>query len=226
MVTTVGSTTTTIPIKITQVTPVEDYFMINWRFDIRCNYDCCYCDAEWHSNSSPIRTLEELQLTWQNIMASVDTKGRKIKLAFYGGEPTANRNFLPLVEWLYANYGDRLGHVGFSTNGSAPVKIYERLIGYMDWISFSTHSEFWDEDHFFRTVLAVKALTNGTDKRINVSIMDEPWNQDRVAYYKELLTANAIDFKPGVIRWEHAIRLDPKINTKNKLYKFNDNQTR
>ena len=208
--------------KIVKVTPVDDFFMINWRFDIRCNYDCCYCDAEWHSDSSPVKTLEELKQTWQNIWASANTQGRKIKLAFFGGEPTANKNFLPLVEWLYANYGDSLGHVGFSTNGSAPIKIYERLIGYMDWISFSTHSEFWDEDHFFRTILAVKALTLGTDKRINVSIMDEPWNQDRVAHYQELLKQNDIDFKPGVIRWEHAVRLDPRINTKNTLYKFND----
>ena len=207
------------PKNIVSVTPVEDMFMVNWRFDIRCNYDCAYCDAEWHTVEGPVKTLEQLQTAWKNIYNCVP-KDKKIKLAFFGGEPTANKNFLPLVEWIYTNYGNQLGHVGFSTNGSAPAKIYQRLIAHMDWISFSIHSEFWNESHFFETVLATKQLTQGTHKRINVSIMDEPWNRHRIPTYQQWCERHDIDHKLGIIRWEHSTRSNNLIPVKNIEYEF------
>jgi organic radical activating enzyme len=203
---------------ITEIRPTERLFRVNWRIDIRCNYDCSYCDQDWHSNLSAIKTLKELQDTWIRIHDLAAPTALPIQLAILGGEPTANKNLIPFIEWLFANYGDKLKNVGISTNGSAPLKIYKKLIQYLDWISFSIHSEFFNEQDFFKKVIAIrKSIALHDIKRINVSIMDEHWNRLRFPVYQEILARNNIDFKIVPINWNHAIRNIPIINKKNQL---------
>jgi len=168
--------------------------------------------------TSPVKTLDELKDSWCKIYELAQQRHLPIHLAFLGGEPTANRNFLPLIEWIYLNYQPRIDLCGFSTNGSAPIKIYRRLIQLVDYISFSTHSEYWDEKKFFETVIDVKKCTENTHKRINVSIMDEPWNAHRFDFYKELLTEHKIDWKMGYIEWKYANRTIPIKNQRSTDY--------
>lgn len=206
------------PRSIIKLEPVDNFFRINWRFDIRCNYDCCYCDEEWHSISSPVKTLEELKQSWNKIYTMAIQRNLPLQLSFLGGEPTANRNFLPLVEWIYDNHGANMALCGLSTNGSAPLRIYQRLIQLVDYISFTTHSEFWDENKFFHTVIETKRSIVADHKRINVSIMDEPWNRHRFDVYKEILDEHGIDWKVSPIKWDYATRSIPIINTKSRHY--------
>lgn len=204
---------------IIRIEPVDNFFRINWRFDIRCNYDCCYCDKEWHSLSSPVKTLKDLKESWIKIYDLASQKKLPLQLSFLGGEPTANRNFLPLVEWIYQNYGSAIALCGLSTNGSAPVRIYQKLIDTVDFISFSIHSEFWNEAKFFDTVIRTKQHSLGSKKRINVTIMDEPWNRHRFDYYKIVLDSYNIDWKMVSINWMHAARSIPIINHTSREYR-------
>ena len=70
------------------------------------------------------------------------------KISFTGGEVTANRNFLPLVQFIREHY--TIQQIVVTTNGSASTNYYLRLAELVEAISFSTHSEFWDEDKFFK----------------------------------------------------------------------------
>jgi len=206
------------PRSIIKLEPIDNFFRINWRFDIRCNYDCCYCDSGWHSTSSPVKTLENLKESWKAIYRLASQRNRPLQVSFLGGEPTANRNFVPLIEWIYENYGAKIALAGLSTNGSAPTRIYQQLIQLIDFISFSTHSEFWDEAKFFRTVIETKQSVSNSAKQINVTLMNEPWNSHRLDHYKNILQSHEIPYKVIDINWNHATRMIPIINQTSKEY--------
>lgn len=210
---------TPLPKNIIKIEPVQDLFAINWRFDIRCNYDCSYCDTAFHSTTSKPKTLEILQDEWTKIYNLVP-KNKKIKLNYLGGEPTANKNLVPLIDWINENFGHRILISGVSTNGSAPLKIYKKLIEKVYYITFSVHSEFYNEKQFFKNVIETKKLTLGTDKIVNVNVMDEGWNSDRISVYQEWLTRFKIDHKIMKINWNRAHRLIPIHNAKTEEYDF------
>lgn len=214
-----------LPKKIIAIQPVDDVMRIGWRIDIRCNYSCCYCHKTWHSDNSKVNGLEDFQSRWLKIWNMVSPRKKKLKLSFIGGELTVNKNFLPFIEWLYDNYGKHIQHAGFTTNGSAPAWVYERLLAKLDWIDFSIHSEFFNERKFFETVAKVKE-TAAPGKQINVTIMDESWNQDRFEHYRKFLDDRNIYWKMGSINWKFAHRSTPVTNTKIEWYPFDvDNKT-
>jgi molybdenum cofactor biosynthesis enzyme MoaA len=164
---------------IVQVTPVPEYFSLTWMLGSRCNYDCMYCPTELHDSTSRPHDLETMQQVWRNIHNKTQHKNLPYKISFTGGEVTANKNFLPLVEWLRTTYPD-IAMILLTTNGSASQRYYEKLAGVVDSISFSTHSEYMDEQRFFDTVLAVDQLMVRPAKSVHVNIMNEHWNQDRI----------------------------------------------
>jgi organic radical activating enzyme len=208
------------PIFPIKIEPVEKFFRVNWRFDIRCNYDCCYCATEWHDLLSPIKSLPQLKHAWTKIFKWSLQRDLPMQISFTGGEPTVNKNFLPLIEWIYKNNRNRIAMAGMSTNGSAPAKVYLRLIELLDYISFSIHSEFFDENKFFSTVIKTKNSTIGTKKRINVSIMDEPWNRHRFNFYKKVLDDHDIDWKINYINWDYSTSTIPIINKKSQPFVY------
>lgn len=206
--------------KIIEIHPVEQFFRVNWRIDTRCNYDCSYCAEEWHSKTSPIRSISDLQLSWIKIYTLAHTRNLPIQLTIMGGEPTTNHNLVPFIEWLFLNYKNNLGKVGLSTNGSAPLKIYIKLMQYLQFISFSVHSEFFNERSFFSKILALrKSIPINTNKQIDVTIMDEHWNRSRFDVYEKILQKNHINYKFISINWNLATRTIPIINSKNQLIK-------
>jgi hypothetical protein len=159
----------------------------------------------WHSYKAKDKSLEELQQAWLRIIEVNRTNLKKYELSFLGGENTLNKNFLPFLKWLHQNFKDSITNIGFVTNGTAAIKYYKEAINYCNWITFSIHSEFINEDKFFKTVTEVNELSKKTNCSIKVNIMNEPWNQDRIPIYKNYLDAMNIanyvhpihDFKEG-----------------------------
>ena len=90
--------------KIVQVEPTEDYFSLTWQLSIRCNYDCMYCPAIWHDNTSRHHSLDTLKQTWISVLSN--TNRLAYKISFTGGEPTNSKSFLPFVKWLRTEYSD------------------------------------------------------------------------------------------------------------------------
>jgi MoaA/NifB/PqqE/SkfB family radical SAM enzyme len=131
---------------------------VEWNLGKRCNYDCSYCPASIHDNSSLHTDIEILKATVDKLM----TLGKPIRLSFTGGEPTVHPKFLELVKYCK--------HVGVTwisvtTNGTLPYEFYAALE--VDQIVFSIHLEF-DWKRVFNTTESVVNLTN---KKIVVQIM-------------------------------------------------------
>ena len=138
------------------------------------------------------------------------------KIAFTGGELTTNKNFLPFVNWLRTNYNKDIFKLLLTTNGSATYKYYSKLFEVLDNISFSIHSEFFDEKKFFDLVVKLKkAISN--DKFIRVEIMNEYWNQERIPKYIELLNANEISYSLNKITYKYQTRTYPIMQGKLNL---------
>ena len=178
---------------IIKIEPYHKSFIVHWLIGNRCNYNCSYCPDMWHNYTSTDKTLTELQLAWKRILEVNQTKHEKYELSFLGGENTLNKDFLLFVKWLSYNYHDMLSNMGFITNGTASVTHYNELMKYCNWITFSTHSEFMDEDKFFTKVIEINKLSKQYNCAIKVNIMDEPWHKDRINSYKEFLDKIGID---------------------------------
>ena len=144
--------------KVTSRWPHQGSIKIEWNLGKRCNYDCSYCPASIHDNSSPHTDIEILKATVDKLI----TLGKPIRLSFTGGEPCVHPKFSELVKYCK--------HVGITwisvtTNGTLPYEFYAALA--VDQIVFSIHLEF-DWKRVFNTVESVVDLTN---KKVIAQIM-------------------------------------------------------
>lgn len=209
--------------KIIRIQPTNTTFTINWNIGLRCNFDCMYCPDIYHNTTDKDLTLEELQTTWQMIVYKTRHSDLKYKLTFTGGEVSVNKNFLPFLKWLDNNFRDQISECGFTTNGSASKKYYLEAIriSIVSFISFSTHSEFFNEQKFFNTVIEVNKASNNLNKSIHVNIMDEFWNKEKSKIYCDFLTQKGINNSINVIYYSHKIRDTVRFNPNRKKYNFN-----
>ena len=191
--------------KIVEVRPVPEYYSIGWMLGTRCNYDCMYCPEELHDTTSRPHSLETMQQVWQNIYNKTKDKNLPYKIGFTGGEVTANKNFLPLVKWLRETFND-INMIMFTTNGSASKNYYLKVANYVESITFSTHSEFMDEQAFFSKVEAVNQVMARPVKSFHVNIMDEYWNRERIAMYQNWLNYRNISYSVNSINYSHQTR--------------------
>ena len=184
--------------KIVRVEPTTPMIHLDWMIGSRCNYACSYCPDDLHDNFSPHPDLTKLKQAWVNFFAKTQHIGLPYKIGFTGGEVTANKSFLPLVEFL--RDGDfNIGQILISTNGSASTAYYLRLAELVDAIAFSIHSEYWDEHKFFDTVLAVNQVMVRPEKSCHVNIMDESWDRKNFSRYQELLNQNNVSNSINII---------------------------
>ena len=183
--------------KVVKIEPVSPAVNMTWMLGSRCNYSCSYCPSELHDATSRHADLDTMILAWKNFYSKTQHLQLPYKISFTGGEVTANRNFLPLVKHLRDNYS--IGQIVVTTNGSASTDYYLKLADLVDAISFSVHSEFWDESRFFQTVIAVNAIMTRPAKSCHVNIMDESWNRSNFPRYQALLGAHNISHSINVI---------------------------
>lgn len=170
-----------------------------------CNYDCMYCPDYLHDKTSIPHTLATLQQTWISIWEKTKHHNLNYKISFSGGEVTANKNFLSLLQWLRQNY-DCIEEITMTTNGSAGFNYYKKLSKLVTSISFSTHSEFIDEKKFFQKSLMINSLMIRPEKSFHVNIMDEFWNQDRIKLYADFCKEHAISFSINEIDYSYKTR--------------------
>ena len=194
---------------IVAVAPIESVISLTWMIGSRCNYDCMYCPTELHDSTSQHPDLEQLKQAWQNFYEKTRDQGLPYKLSFTGGEVTANKSFLPLIEYLRTTVD--IKQLIVTTNGSASVNYYTRLAKLVDAISFSTHSEFFNEQEFFNKVQAIDQLMIRPAKSLHVNIMDEFWNRSRIELYKQWLDKYNISYTVNTINYNKQIRDTPNL---------------
>jgi len=179
--------------KIIKIESLPKYYSISWMLGAFCNYDCSYCPTELHDSTSRLHDLETLKTAWQNVYQKTQHLGLKYKISFTGGEVTANKNFLPFLEWLRNNYAD-IAMIVVTTNGSASANYYVKLANMVESLSFSTHSEFMEEEEFFRKAVKINLVMMRLRKYFHVCIMNEYWNQDNIIRYKSFLDNHKINY--------------------------------
>ena len=190
--------------KIIRLEPIENAIIFTWMIGARCNYDCMYCPSWSHNDERPHHTFEDLKTVWSNFYSATRDKNLPYRISFTGGEVTANKNFLPLIEFLrQQNVSIRML---VTTNGSASKRYYQRLAALVDSISFSTHSEFFDEQKFFEKVFLIDQQMIRPEKSVHVNIMNEYWNQDRIDLYKQLLDDRGVSYSVNAIDYSAKIR--------------------
>jgi len=202
--------------KIISVIPTQSLFSITWMLGSRCNYDCMYCPTELHDNVSTPHDLKTMKTVWQNIYQQAISRKLPFKISFTGGEVTANKNFLPLVQWLRESYKD-VRQIIITTNGSASLNYYLKLSDLVHGITFSTHSEHMDEQEFFNKSLALNKKMIRPEKSFHVNIMNEYWNQDRIELYKKWLMDHDISYSVNVINYHSKTREYPIMKGKSNL---------
>lgn len=208
--------------KIVHIEPVSSAFTITWNIGLYCNFDCMYCPSQWHNKTSPHKTLAEFKSHWQEILDKTSHLNKKYKVSFTGGEPTSNKSFLEFLIWLDDNYGNVLDEMGFTTNGSASKQYYLDTINIpsVSYISFSTHSEFFNELKFFETITEVNIRSNELGKTMHVNVMNEYWNKERNAVYVDYLKNNNISHSLNEVNYTALIRSSPVTNQNKKLFVF------
>jgi MoaA/NifB/PqqE/SkfB family radical SAM enzyme len=190
--------------KVTSRWPHQGSIKIEWNLGKRCNYDCSYCPASIHDNSSPHTNIEILKATVDKLV----TLGKSIRLSFTGGEPCVHPKFLELVKYCK--------HVGISwisvtTNGTLPYEFYSVLEA--DQIVFSIHLEF-DWQRVFNTVESVVDLTN---KKVIAQIMAHHDYMDAVVQLRARCLSAHIPNTVRRIRWtqgDHDLFDDMRYNFK------------
>ena len=194
--------------KIIRVEPTVPSISLTWMLGARCNYDCMYCPAELHDKTSKHPELDDLKRVWMNFYSKTKDSKLPYKISFSGGEVTANKSFLPLIEYLRSE-NFNISHIIITTNGSASLKYYKQLSKVVEAISFSTHSEFFNEQEFFDKVKAIDALMIRPEKSLHVNIMNEFWNQDRIKLYVHWLEQQDISYSINDIDYSSKTRLTP-----------------
>jgi MoaA/NifB/PqqE/SkfB family radical SAM enzyme len=200
---------------IVKVEPFLETINLSWRLGLRCNYDCMYCPASLHDNTSTPPELDQLKTAWNNFYSKVQKSALPIKLNLTGGEVTANKNFLPFVKWIRSNFD--IFQIAVTTNGSASKNYYLKLCSLIDTLSFSIHSEFINEQLFFDTVIACNAVMHRPKKSMQVIIMNEYWNQDRILLYQKWCNDNNIEYSINVINYSGQTRTFPIMQGKLNL---------
>jgi molybdenum cofactor biosynthesis enzyme MoaA len=200
----------TLPEHIIKVEPITPSISISWMLGSRCNYDCMYCPTELHDVTSKHPSFEQLVSVWDSMVKKTQHQHIGYKLSFTGGEVSANRNFIPLLEHIRSS-NVTINQIVVTTNGSASEKYYIRLSHLVDAISFSVHSEFFNEQDFFNKVLAVSKLMQRPKKSTHVNIMDEFWNQQRIPLYTAWLDQHNISYSVNKIDYLQKIRSTPVL---------------
>jgi molybdenum cofactor biosynthesis enzyme MoaA len=185
---------------IIKVEPTNPMISLSWMIGARCNYACSYCPSELHDDYSAHPDLDKLKQSWNSFYSKTRHLALPYKVSFTGGEVTANRSFLPLIEYLKT--GDfNIGQILVTTNGSASKAYYLKLAQYVDSISFSTHTDFWNEQKFFDTVIAVNQVMIRPKKSIHVNIMDEPNARHRFPEFEKILDQNSVSYSINKINY-------------------------
>ena len=143
--------------KVTSRWPHQDSIKVEWNLGKRCNYDCSYCPASIHDNSSEHTDIEILK----DAVDCLIKLGKPIRLSFTGGEPTVHPKFEELI-----NYCKHVGisWISVTTNGTRKPEWYARQR--VDQYVFSIHFEY-DFQRALHTATSLKS----TDKALVVQLM-------------------------------------------------------
>jgi MoaA/NifB/PqqE/SkfB family radical SAM enzyme len=153
--------------------------MVTWDIGRRCNYDCTYCEATRHNNTSKHRTVEELTATFNFIQRWTDLYNKQRGMAttninFTGGEPTSNPHFFDFIDHVkqFPEY-----NLSLTTNGAWSKKLTGKIIKNFSGVTVSYHAEAHDElkKQVLENIIALHA--SGIWLQVNVMLHVDYWDE-------------------------------------------------
>jgi len=166
-----------------------DSIHIEWNLGKRCNFDCSYCPAAIHDNTSEHTDIEILKATVDKMM----TLGKPVHLSFTGGEPCVHPKFSELV--MYAKHVG-IQKISVTTNGSRKAVWYENLP--VDQYVFSIHMEH-DPMRVLNTIVNVHM--NNPKIYLVAQIMALHSHMKNVKVVADACKAHGISYNIRRIRW-------------------------
>jgi MoaA/NifB/PqqE/SkfB family radical SAM enzyme len=174
--------------KVTSRWPHQTSIKVEWNLGKRCNYDCSYCPAAIHDNTSPHTDIEILKKT----IDKLQTLGKPIRLSFTGGEPCVHPKFQELI--TYARYKN-ISWISVTTNGTRPYEFY-RIIPVNQWV-FSIHLEY----DWMRVINTLTKLADKTNFKLIGQIMAHHDHMGSAKIVKGMLDQYQIPNTVRRIRW-------------------------
>lgn len=134
--------------KLIAVDAPKKYVAITWQVNNFCNYSCMYCNpGNWAGEFKNEGNLERYLTNLDYFIGTYKAAGYEgFKFFFSGGEPTAWRNFLPIVEHLRNSVPDCT--IAVNTNLSRPLAWWKKHVYLIDDIVASFHVEFADKEKY------------------------------------------------------------------------------
>ena len=167
----------------------KDWVRIEWNMGRRCNFDCSYCGADLHDNTSKHFPFEKFEYTIQTLREFY--KDKQIRMSLTGGEPFVHPRIIDILK-LFPKYG--VEEVSTITNGSLPLKKYQQALEYINTLIFSWHFEFLRVNHM------KNVLTNLDRKQVKVHLMYLPGKLEEIKGVVEWLKENNVKFNVRRIR--------------------------
>lgn len=134
-------------------------FSVSWILARFCNYDCSYCWPYAKSKQKDHRPLSVYTALVDEIKRQARQNGfTDYHFSFSGGEPTAYKDFLQLVQHYSADSAPEYQSIHMTTNLSPSEKWWERWLEATKTlnrrsITASFHAEFADEQKFGDKIL-------------------------------------------------------------------------
>lgn len=184
--------------------PKDELLRVEWNLGKRCNYNCSYCGNDLHDNTSEHMPWEVFTGTIDKIKAG--SGGKKIKISFTGGEPFVHPQFVDMLQYAREN---GIYRCSVTTNGSPPMKIYERALEYLHYTIVSYHFEYAKHDKVIENIVGIHRLIKqyreqGTWKDMHVHLMFLPGKLQECQNLISIMSNNDI---PYTIR-----RIRPRVN--------------
>lgn len=167
----------------------KQWVRIEWNMGRRCNFDCSYCGADLHDNTSKHMPFEKFEYAVKTMREFYADK--QIRMSLTGGEPFVHPKILEILE-LFPKYG--VDEVSTITNGSLPLEKYQRALELIDNLIFSWHFEFLRVDHMKHV------LNNLNRKQVKVHLMYLPGKLEEIRGVVDWLQDNNVKYNVRRIR--------------------------
>jgi len=178
-------TNTKIPFKdivsLGQKTMLDtNLFSVSWILGRFCNYKCSYCWPYANTDKPDYQELEIYKTSIDEIKKQAKANGfDKFHFSFSGGEPTAYKGFLDLVNH-YEDYESEYLSIHMTSNCSPAKKWWKKFLDVTDVmdrrsITASFHAEFADEKEFGDKLLYLQ--DEGVLVTINQVMVPELWEE-------------------------------------------------
>ena len=167
----------------------KEWVRIEWNMGRRCNFDCSYCGADLHDNTSKHMPFEKFEHAVKTMREFY--KDKQIRMSITGGEPFVHPHILDILA-LFPYYG--VEECSTITNGSLPLEKYQRALELIDNLIFSWHFEFLRVDHMKHV------LSNLNRKQVKVHLMYLPGKLEEIKGVVDWLNENNVKFAIRRIR--------------------------